>query len=160
MTDELGTLHGEGDGRAIHFERLYHATLDELWRALTDPASLAGWLAPVRRFELETGGRVHIDFGDGEEMHGVMRELEPYRVVEYTWDWESVVRFELEPRDDGVLLLLDHSALPTEQAPSHGAGWHAHLDLLEAHLRGESIQFAPRYEALLPMYQREVATLP
>ena len=160
MIDDLGSVHGDAERCAVHFERVYDATADELWRALTDPAELAGWLAAVRHLELEVGGRVHLDFGDGEEMRGVVREIEPRRVLEYTWDWGSVVRFELAPRDDGVLLVLDHSALPTDQAPSHGAGWHAHLDILDARLRGERVDFLPRYEALRSTYEARVSALP
>lgn len=161
MTQELGALSVDGGRCTVHFERLYDATAEELWQALTEPAQLAGWLADAPRLELRAGGEIRLDFGDGEEMHGVIREIEPLRVLEYTWPeaWESVVRFELHPRDGGVLLVLDHRALPTEKAPSYGAGWHSHLDMLDAHLAGGSVDFRPRYEELRTAYEEQVAAL-
>ncbi len=160
-TQELGALSVDGDRCSVHFERLYDATPEELWQALTDPAQLAGWLAEAPSIEPRAGGEFHLDFGEDDQMRGVIREIEPPRVLEYTWPeaFESVVRFELHPREGGVMLVLDHRALPAEKAPSYGAGWHSHFDMLDAHLAGGSLDFMPRYEELRTAYEEQVATL-
>ena len=163
-THELGALRRDGERLAVRFERIYEATLEEVWRALTEPDELAGWLAPARQVELRPGGKVQLDFGDDDQMHGVVQEVEPPRVLEYRWDfpgeWESVVRFELRPHERGVLLVLDHRALPPETAAAYGAGWHAHLDMLEARLAGGQAEFMPRYRELRPSYDEQGAALP
>jgi uncharacterized protein YndB with AHSA1/START domain len=157
---DYGKLRADEDRLSVHFERLYDATADELWSALTDPEQLPGWLAHATRFQLEVGGAVDLDFGDGDEVHGEIRELEPGRLLEYTWDEQSVVRFELVPREHGVLLLLDHRGLTTNVGVEYGAGWHAHLDMLAARLAGARVDFTPRYEGLRPSYEERVAALP
>jgi hypothetical protein len=106
---------------------------------------------------------VHLDFGDGNEVDGRVRELDPGRVLEYTWphsgELESIVRFEIVPREFGVLLVLDHRQLARDTAVEYGAGWHAHLDLLEARLAGETREFWDRYHELRPAYEERAAAL-
>jgi uncharacterized protein YndB with AHSA1/START domain len=157
---EYGRLSLDDDRLTVRFERLYDATPDELWSALTNPAQLPGWLAHASRFQLEVGGAVDLDFGDGDEVHGEIRELEPGRLLEYTWDDESVVRFEIVPRERGVLLVLDHRRLTADVGVEYGAGWHAHLDMLGAKLAGSQLEFTPRYSELRPPYDERVAALP
>jgi ankyrin repeat protein/uncharacterized protein YndB with AHSA1/START domain len=160
---EQGEIRPDADRCAVRFERLYDATPEELWAALTDPEQLPGWLAHTSRFQLEIGGEIHLDFGDGDEVHGHVRDVDPGRVVEYTWDHtdeiESIVRFEIVPREHGVLLVLDHRQLPREKAAEYGAGWHAHLDMLEARLGGAAREFSERYHELRPAYDERAAEL-
>jgi uncharacterized protein YndB with AHSA1/START domain len=154
-----GTLRGDGDRCGVRFERLYAAGPDELWSALTDPVEVGRWLAPVRTFECRVGGRVSIDFGADGEVIGEVLALEPGRVLEYTWRFtgeeESVVRFELHPRDDGTLLVLDHRRLGLRHGAGYGAGWQAHLDRLEE--RG--VSWEERFAELLPGYRSQAQEL-
>lgn len=41
-----GDLRADGARRGVRFERLYKATAEELWSALTRPEQLARWLTP------------------------------------------------------------------------------------------------------------------
>ena len=167
MTDALGTLRREDDRLSVRFERLYDATPDELWAALTDPAQIRGWLAEATRFELVVGGEVELRFGDdgGDEAvtRGRIRQLEPGRVLEYDWhhpgESESVVRFELVPKEQGTLLVLDHRHLEAESAPGYGAGWQAHLEALAAPFTGDADRWWRRYEELRPEYVAAAASL-
>ena len=158
-----GALRADGDRCAVRFERLYDATPDELWAALTDPRRLGDWLADATRFELVVGGDVHFRFGHAGEVHGRVRAVEPKRLLEYTWTYggevESVVRFEIVPGEEGCLLVLDHRQLGRDAGAEYGAGWHAHLDKLEAALQGGSVDFLERYLDLRPSYDERAATL-
>lgn len=162
MSDH-GSLRPDGDRCAVRFEQHFDATPTELWAALTDPEQLRGWLADTTRFELHVGGAVEFDFGGGSTEQGVVRQLEAERLIEYTWtsggEQESVVRFEIVPREHGCLLVLDHRQLTRDAGAEYGAGWHAHLDLLEAALAGGSLDFVPRYLDLRPAYEEQAAVL-
>ena len=155
-----GTLRADEEHCAVRFERLYDYSPEELWAALTDPAQLRGWLAEVPRFDAEVGGVVSIDFGEGGEVRGEVLALEPERLLEYTWTFtgetESVVRFELRPQERGTLLILDHRGLGRAFGVGYAAGWHAHLDMLAAALAGESLEWAPRYERVRPLYAEQM----
>jgi uncharacterized protein YndB with AHSA1/START domain len=165
-----GTLRDEPDDlRGVRFERLYDATPAELWRPLTDPGEIAGWLAHASRWTLEPGGEFRLEFGDSDEAvtTGVVREVEAERVLELSWSYpgetDLVVRFELVPQVRGVKLVLDHRLLPASAAVGYGAGWQAHLEALEARLAGRASGDADawwdRYKALRPAYEEQAAML-
>jgi uncharacterized protein len=160
---EPGRLREDGERCAVRFERLYDFTVEELWRALTDPEQLRGWLAHVRSLDLLIGGTVRFEFDADEEVYGEVLAVAPGRLLEYTWRYpgedESVVRFELVPQEHGTLLVLDHRRLNREAGAGYGAGWHAHLDMLEATLGGETLEWVPRYRDLRPTYEAQAAEL-
>jgi uncharacterized protein len=160
---ELGALREDGERCAVRFERLYDFRAEELWAALTDPDQLRGWLAHVRSLDLRVGGTVDFAFAEDDVVRGEILALEPGRMLEYTWTYpgedESVVRFELVPREHGTLLLLDHRRLNRSAGVGYGAGWHAHLDMLEATLAGRSAEFMTRYLELRPDYEEQAAAL-
>lgn len=164
MTEPVCELHPDGDRAALHFERLYDFTPAELWAALTDPERIQGWLARATRFDLRVGGAVQLDFGDTEDQRttGVIRSLEPGRVLEYDWTFpgedESVVRFEIVPQQQGTLLVLDHRRLGRGSAGGYGAGWQAHLEALAGEL--ELGDWDERFEELRPRYAELAAALP
>ena len=56
-----GTITADG----VRFERIYDATPDELWRAITDPEQIRGWLAHTTRWTLAPGEEWSIRFDDG-----------------------------------------------------------------------------------------------
>jgi uncharacterized protein YndB with AHSA1/START domain len=166
---EHGTLRNEtAERRSVRFERLYDATPRELWRALTDPEQIAGWLAHVSRWTLEPGAEYRLDFGSDDSVTtGVIREVKEERVLELSWTYpgetDSILRFELEPQERGVKLVLDHRLLQAEAAVGYGAGWQAHLEALERLLAGSSTDdgvWWDRYRELRPAYERQAETLP
>lgn len=67
-------------------------------------------------------------------------ECDPPRVLAMTWPGDgedSVVRFELFPDGDEVLLVVTHTRLADLDAMANvSSGWHAHLAVLEAALAG------------------------
>lgn len=159
---EMGTLRAHDEGRAVRFERLYDFDPDEVWNAISDPARVARWLARVELWEPEVGGRIVLEFGDEPEGRTELRvrELEQGRVLELDWRYPgeeaSVVRFELFPHERGTLLVLDHRSLETTAAAGYGAGWHAHLDALEALLAGRDEPddvWWSRFAARRPVYE-------
>jgi uncharacterized protein YndB with AHSA1/START domain len=159
LAQTFGRITREGDGRAtVHFERVYDYGLEELWAALTEPEQLRGWLGEVE-IDLRVGGRVVIRFDDsGEQItEGIIRELDPPRLLEYDWTYpgetESVLRLELEPRGEGTLLVLDHRRLPDAAAAGYGAGWHSHLDALAALGASSRPDWDTRFAELLPDYR-------
>lgn len=146
-----GTVTADG----VRFERLYDATPDELWNAITDPEQIKGWLAHATRWTLTPGEEWGIRFDDGTA-GGRVVTVDEGRVLELTWveeDGDSLLRFEIVPRDAGCLLVLDHSRLPADSRPGYGAGWQSHLEALDALLQGGTpSDWWERYSALRPAY--------
>src|SRR3546814_19761568 len=63
-------------------------------------------------------------------MQSLVIECDPPRRLVFTWDGDSDVTIDLEPRGNEVLLTVVHRHLGSRnRVLMHSAGWHAHLDL-------------------------------
>jgi len=159
-----GRLRLEGEHRGVRFERRYDASPPEVWAALTVPDRLARWFAQAE-LELRVGAPYTLRFDpddDTQQARGEVLALEPGRILELSWQHpeqpDSVVRFELEPDGDGTLLVLDQRAVPARSAPGLAAGWHAHLDSLDAHLgEGAETDWWSRFQELASVYEAQKA---
>lgn len=159
-----GQLRAEGERCGVRFERRYDARPEELWSALTEPERLTRWLANVAELELRVGGRFLLVWHeDGQQTDGTVLDLEPGRVLELAWTYpdepDSAVRFELRADGDGTVLVLDHRGLPPRSIAGYGAGWHSHLDSLDAHLGGGEADWTARFQELGPAYEEQAAAV-
>lgn len=162
-TEQLGAVRAEDDAVGLRFERHYDATPEELWAALTEPASLRRWLLAEAVLEPQVGGAFRLDWSDGDQARGAVRMWEPPSVLEVDWiepKVQSILRLEISASGDGSLLVLDHRNVASEAAIGMGAGWHAHLDALGELLEGgdpsrDSVE--PRFESLRPRYEELIA---
>jgi uncharacterized protein YndB with AHSA1/START domain len=139
----------------VVFERRFEAPRGRIWRALTDPAELASWLAPAE-MDMRVGGSVVLTFEERDE-RGTITELRELEVIAYTWNegkTNSLVRFELETDGDGTRLRLQHTFDGEVDLSSYGGGWHHHLEQLMAQVAGEPITWdSNRYKELKSEYE-------
>jgi uncharacterized protein YndB with AHSA1/START domain len=102
------------DTCSLRLTRRYADPPSAVWQALTDPVSLARWLAPG--FPVES------------------REVDPGRVLELDWrppgEEPSLVRLELTPDGDGTVLVLDHSRVEATRGMFAMRFWSGALDRL------------------------------
>ena len=148
------------DRRTVTFVRTLPAAPERIWRALTERAELAAWLAPAT-IEPWEGGAVTIEFeGEDSLTTGTVLTWAPYTTLEHSWHYTGedrlVVRYDLTPVAGGTELTLVHRLLQGDQAAGHGAGWHAHLASLTAVLAGTTTDWETDFAAELPRY-RELA---
>ena len=135
-----------------------------LWRALTEPAMLALWLAPGR-IELAAGGAARLDFADsGTVIDSRVSAFDEGRLLEYSWSHGAEplrpVRWEVAPSDGGATLTLTLKTPEGEDAARACAGWEAHLEMLEAALEGVPIKFPfERFKTTREVYKGNVAAL-
>jgi uncharacterized protein YndB with AHSA1/START domain len=120
----------------LRFERRLPHPPERVWRALTETDELSAWHPSPPEFELEVGGTVRftdsaIAFPDGE-----VTDCDPPRTLGYTWG-DDHLRWELEPLEDGCLLVLLHSFDDRFKAARDAAGWDLCLDSLSSLLAGE-----------------------
>jgi uncharacterized protein YndB with AHSA1/START domain len=147
------TGHAEVTGPGtIRLERVLPGTPERVWEYLVDPELRVTWFAggPI---DLRPGGLVDLRYDhsrisdepvpeaflDHRET-GRVTACEPPRLLAFTWrdgPTASHVSFELAPVAGGTRLVLTHSRLdlPEDFTPA-AAGWHAHLDMLEARVAG------------------------
>jgi uncharacterized protein YndB with AHSA1/START domain len=131
------------DGNTVRFERMLPGPIERVWDFLTRPEHLATWLAPGD-FEQRIGGFIELRTIGGI-VRGIVTRSDPPRELAYSWlhlssahlvDDDSLLRFQLEPRGDQVLLVLTHRRITPEYFSKVLAGWHLMLDALAISLRG------------------------
>ncbi|MHA6785132.1 SRPBCC family protein [Pseudonocardia saturnea] len=111
------------DGRSVlRMERRLGHPPARVWPALTEPAQLARWFPSGVEIDLRPGGALTFTQEGAPPASGVITDLDPPRVVAFTWDTDHL-RFELLPDGDGSVLLLTHTFDDRVGAASFAAGW-------------------------------------
>jgi uncharacterized protein YndB with AHSA1/START domain len=144
------------DKDAIISEIQIAAPPERVFRALTDPKELLQWFTEesckhkLWEMDAKVGGRwrfqteksKHVVNGVDEfEGHGEVLEIDPPRLLVYTWiaNWhadpkrKTVVRWELKPSRGGTLVKVTHSGLADEDAArkDYSGGWPGVVELLK-----------------------------
>jgi uncharacterized protein YndB with AHSA1/START domain len=135
------------------------APAERVFEALTDPKQLMRWFTnpgcPVKFWEMDAriGGRygyatkkgtVVVNDAREFECHGDILEIDPPRLLVYTWvaSWHvdtsrrTVVRWELTPCAAGTRVKVTHSVLAQEDAArkDYSGGWPGVLEMLKSFL--------------------------
>jgi uncharacterized protein YndB with AHSA1/START domain len=120
----------------LRLTRRYEATPGEVWRVLTEPASIARWLAAPVDVELVPGGAFELALANGSRIDGRVREVVPEQLLELDWrhagEERSVVRFELRTEDGGTVLVLDHGRIEAPLGMAYISRWSRVLDRFDA----------------------------
>jgi uncharacterized protein YndB with AHSA1/START domain len=83
-------------------------------------------------------------------MPGHITQLDPPRRLAFTFQNSTEVSIELDEQGGDVLLTLIHHRLPNRNFMlGVSAGWHAHLDVLVARVRGE--EPAPFWDGMMKL---------
>ena len=158
----------------LKIERLLPGPIERVWAYLADSELRKLWLA-AGDIELAEGAPFELVWRNDElagvrtgerpqdmsEEHRMQSQViladEPRKLV-IAWNNTGNVTFELEPVGEGVLLTLTHAGFQTRSALiGHSAGWHAHLDVLEAlAFEREAKAFWPHWEALRVEYDERL----
>ena len=159
----------------VRLERTLPGPIERVWSYLTDSDLRAQWLAAGRREDTpgapvtlvwrndDLSGGAEQRPADMPEQHSMACAVvvaEPPRRLVLSWGPSgSEVTFELEPVGQEVKLVLTHRRIPSHDMLLRiSAGWHAHLDLLVARLRGAPPPaFWSNWQRLREEYQARLA---
>ncbi|HXH21090.1 MAG TPA: SRPBCC family protein [Dehalococcoidia bacterium] len=158
MRDDLayGTMDQGADGRwRLHFKRVFPRPIDQVWRAVTEPAHLSHWFPTTIEGERAAGALLRFAFPGGQAapFEGRMLAFDPPRLVEFLWG-RDIVRIALRSVPEGTELTLTDVLEERGKGARDGAGWHVCLDGLAAHLSGspEVRQEAIGWKEVHPLY--------
>lgn len=174
--NDLSTIDAHGtltEPATLQFQRLLPGPIERIWAYVTESDLRRRWLA-AGEMTLEVGAPFELvwrndeltdppgahpeGFGKEHRMQSRITELDPPRRIAFTWNGSGDVSIELAPRGDKVLLTLTHSGVP-DHATLLGvsAGWHSHLDLLDARARGTNPEpFWESWSRLRQDYERRM----
>ena len=102
-------------------ERLLNASVEKVWKALTDKDQMKEWYFNLAEFRAEPGFQFQFEGGteDRSYLHlCTITEVIPNKKLQYTWRYDgyegnSVVTFELFAEGDKTRLKLTHAGLET-----------------------------------------------
>lgn len=174
---ESATLGAYGvltEPATLTIERLLPGPIERVWAYLTQGELRRKWLA-AGEMELKLGasfeliwrndelsdppGQRPAGFSEEHRMESRITELDPPRRLSFTWTGSGDVTFDLEPKGNEVLLTVIHRRIRDRSTMLMvGAGWHMHLDVLVARMRGEEpgpfwdgwLRLRQDYDRLLP----------
>ena len=146
------------DRNAIISELYIAASPERVFQALVDPQQVVQWWGQAGIYrctefegDVRPGGKWRCAGDGGQSGHftvaGEYLEIDVPRLLVYSWmaswtgDFKTIVRWELEPTNDGTLVRIQHSGVAArpEVAQSY-KGWPSMLDWLQAFLeKGETV---------------------
>ena len=145
QVESYGALIGPD---TLRIQRLLPGPIERVWAYLVDSELRKLWFAAgememVEGAPLELvwrnddlarkGGDRPEDVSAEHRMQSRVIEVHAPQKLVIAWSNTGNVTFELEKYDDGVLLTVTHAGFETRSSLiGHSAGWHAHLDVLEA----------------------------
>jgi len=109
--------------QSVTVERIFDAPPEQVWQALSDNAQMKRWYFDLPEFKPQVGFQFQFKGGPVPERQYThlceVVEVIPGKKLSYTWRYDgysgdSLVAFEIVPRDDGqTLLRLSHTGLET-----------------------------------------------
>lgn len=147
--DHYGVL---AEAATLKIERLLPGPIDRVWSYLVDGELRRQWLA-AGAMEQQVGASVELVWRNDEltdppgkrpdnmaeehRMHCEVVEIDAPHKLAITWGSTGGVTFILTEEGDEVLLTLVHKRIEDSAVLLNvSAGWHSHIDVLEARLRG------------------------
>jgi|ERR1700722_18143344 len=155
---DYGTLErGEGTVTVRFIRQLAHPP-HKVWRALTEADHLNAWFPTTIEGEFTAGAPLVFRFTElaMPPMGGLMIACEPPKLLEFTWDDETL-RFELDAHETGTRLEFTATFAAVGKAARDAAGWHVCLDLLPGAIDGEPRQPAREAERWREVHPKYVA---
>jgi uncharacterized protein YndB with AHSA1/START domain len=152
---EYGTLDRDGGTPVLRFRRHLAHPVSKVWRALTEPESLAGWFPTTMEGDRAAGAALHFAFreGEGEDFDGQMLVFDPPTTMELRWA-DDILSFELEADGSGCLLKVTVTFPELGKGARDGAGWHVCLEQLAYVAEGTELPWDPadRWRQVHPGY--------
>lgn len=130
---------------SVKIERLFNASVKNLWAIWTEPAFLYQWFGSDENgtvtsvnIDLAVGGKYRIAFMDSDGSNhaasGEFIEIIPFAKLLYTWEWESEaghisnVQVEFIEKQEKTLLVFTHFNLSPESMHKYLEGWNKAFD--------------------------------
>lgn len=139
------------EGGVIELEVFIGAPPRMVFEFLVDAQLMAQWIGSFQQIDPQPGGIFQVEVSPGNLARGQYTEVVPFRRVAFTWGWSSkdpvlaalrpgtsLVEIELEPKDGGTLLRLQHSHLPDGLESIHADRWSVYLGRLAAVIKART----------------------
>ncbi|MDF2836570.1 MAG: hypothetical protein K0Q63_2210 [Paenibacillus sp.] len=151
--NEYGTLHENGGRYALKFERLFTQNPESVFVDLTNPEYFSQWFPfATGDMELETGGKIAFDDGEGSTYEGTITTFNPPSVFAFR-EHDDLLNIELQAKGDGCKMIFTHTFDDPSMAVMTAAGWHRCLDVFRQIVGGDPVVWKENSAELRELYQ-------
>ncbi len=113
------------DTKIVIIEQEFDASLELVWRAITEKELMKKWYFDIPDFKLEVGYNFHFEGGEEDKRYlhlCEILEIIPLKKLKYSWSYEgysglSIVTFELSSVGKKTKVKLIHEGLETFTNP-------------------------------------------
>ena len=104
---------------------LVNSSLEEVWKALTDPKYINAWGGGPAKMDEKVGTKFEFWGGDifGKNIAVTPKKKLKQEWFAGKWDKPSIVTFTLTKEDDKVIIDLLHTDVPDNEAKDIDEGW-------------------------------------
>ena len=102
-----------------------HSSLEEVWKALTDPEYINAWGAGPSKMDEKVGAKFKFWGGDifGKNIEVVPKKKLKQEWFGGKWDKPSIVTFTLTREKDAIKINLLHTDVPDNETQDIDQGW-------------------------------------
>jgi len=146
-------------GYSATFERRFKSSVEAVWSTLTQNDKLQQWMPNLEVVDLRKNGTMKFNMNDGTGNSFEIAILDFQAQTHWQFEWgDGSVRFELEPVENGcVLLLKEYIPALNNHIPKDLAGWQVCLEMFQAELEGKPMDFPKEsWEAHYKAYQKKI----
>lgn len=142
------------ENTAVYKRQINHSVA-AVWSYLTENEKLQQWFSELEMKDLKPGGEIHFNFGDGNHELIDILDVEPNKLLVFTWPPKNTVRIELNETEHGCELIFKEILHEVDEHTARDlTGWHVCLDVIEALLDGKTIDDRKsEWESHYPAYQ-------
>ncbi len=132
----------------VRIDWKFAAPPEEVWAAWTEPHVVRQWFGSDPNGEVleafldaRPGGRFEVTFANGDGMQftarGVYRQVEPYRLLKFSWGWknepgiETAVTVRLFENGNGTQMQFEHAGLIHASSHDYASGWRSTFEKME-----------------------------
>ncbi|HET7001792.1 MAG TPA: SRPBCC domain-containing protein [Puia sp.] len=125
---------------SISLEITFHAPIQNVWKAWTDPALILKWIGSDPKgkglraqMDVQPGGTFEISFRGSDRVEhtcfGMYTEVKEFRKLIFSWEWksepgvESLVIIELSPDGNDTFMQFEHTGVGNHSMHNYLDGW-------------------------------------
>jgi uncharacterized protein YndB with AHSA1/START domain len=140
---------------SVHITWHFAAPPQKVWSAWAEPEAVRQWFGSDPKgkvlaadLAVTVGGRFEVTFADSDGTQhtasGVYQQVEPHRLLVFTWGWksepgvETLITVSLFPEGDGTRMEFEHGGLVHASSHDYKSGWRSTFLKFEKVLASEN----------------------